>query len=91
MFSNTTITASDAATSHDHQTKIIQKQLADLWHIGLDMAEHTIQATTQLAICQAIHPIQCRFHTETLQWKYLRLGVPHRKFYTEPFLHKYHC
>jgi hypothetical protein len=32
--------------------------------IGLEAAERTIQATTQLVVRNAVHPIQCRFRTE---------------------------
>jgi hypothetical protein len=47
--------------------------------------DRTIRATTQLAICQAIHPIQCRFHTEVLQLKYPRIGGQHGKFHPDNF------
>jgi hypothetical protein len=49
------------------------------------MAKHAIQATTQLAINQAIHPIQHRFHTEVAQLRYPHLGGQHGKFYTDSF------
>jgi hypothetical protein len=32
--------------------------------IGLEAAERTIQATTQLVVRNAVHPIQRRFRTE---------------------------
>ena len=44
-----------------------------------------MQATTQLALRQAIHPLHRRFRTEVAQLRYPRLGGPHGKFHTDPF------
>jgi hypothetical protein len=60
--------------------------LAKQWSIGLDAATRTLNATTQLALRQAIHPIQRCYHTEVMQLRYLRLGGQHGRFYTDtPF------
>jgi hypothetical protein len=44
-----------------------------------------MQATTQPAIRQAIHPIQHRFRTKIAHLKYPRLGGPHGKFHSDTF------
>jgi len=61
-----------------------------LWHkvsrtfgVGLETAERTIKATTQLALRNAILPIHRHFRTEVAQLRYPRLGGPHGKFYTD--------
>ena len=62
--------------------------VATKWGIGIDTAQKTLQATTQLAIRQAIHPIQRRFRTEIMQLRYPRLGGRHGKFHTDTFFSK---
>jgi hypothetical protein len=62
--------------------------LAKQWGIGLETATRTLNATTQLAIRQAIHPIQRRFRTEVMQLRYPRLGGRHGRFYTDTFFAK---
>ncbi len=62
--------------------------LAKRWGIGLKTAERTLNVTTQLAIRQAIHPIQRRFCTEVMQLRYPRLGGRHGRFYTDTFFSK---
>jgi hypothetical protein len=56
--------------------------------IGLETATKTLNATTQLVIRQAIHPIQRCFHTEVMQLRYPRPGGRHGCFYTDTFFAK---
>ena len=56
--------------------------------IGLATSARTLNATTQLAIRQALHPIQCRFRTEVMQLCYPRLGGCHGRFYTDALFAK---
>jgi hypothetical protein len=44
--------------SSKRKNRVSASELAHLWNIGLMTAERTLQATTQLAIRNAIHPIQ---------------------------------
>jgi hypothetical protein len=55
-----------SARSSPQKSNIDAVTLARQWGIGLDTAMRTINAATQLAIRQAIHPIQRRFHTEVM-------------------------
>ena len=52
--------------SHTRRYAISPQTLALKWNIGLDTAKRTLEATTQLAIRQASHPIQRRFRTEVM-------------------------
>jgi hypothetical protein len=47
-----------SATSTQRKPSIAAEALAKQWGIGLDTAQRTLNATTQLAIRQAIHPLQ---------------------------------
>ena len=62
--------------------------LAKKWNIGIDTAKRTLESTMQLAICQAIHPIQRRYRTEVMQLHYPCLGGRHGCFYTDTFFTK---
>jgi hypothetical protein len=65
------------------KTKPRCSHLSKQWGIGLETAQRTLNVTTQLAIRQAIHPIQRRFRTEVMQLRYPRLGGHHGRFYTD--------
>lgn len=45
--------------------------------IGLDTADRTFQVTTQLALCQTLHPIHCHCMTQVPQLRYPRLSGQH--------------
>jgi hypothetical protein len=77
-----------SAQSSIRKPNISAATLAKRWGIGLDTATRTLHATTQLAIRQAIHPIQRRFRTEVMQLRYPRLGGRHGRFYTDTFFSK---
>lgn len=77
-----------SAKTQDRRFRITPQELASKWGIGVETAKKTLQATTQLAIRQAIHPIQRRFRTEIMQLRYPRLGGRHGKFHTDTFFSK---
>ena len=52
-----TVTVS-SANSGTRRSTIRKEELAKIWGIGLEAAERTIQATTQLVVRVALHPIQ---------------------------------
>jgi hypothetical protein len=72
-----------SAQTSERRPHITAVTLAKQWGIGLETAKRTLQATTQLAIRQALHPIQRRFRTEVMQLRYPRLGGRHGRFYTD--------
>ncbi len=47
--------------SSQHRGRVWKEELSRMWKIGLDSSAITLMATTQLAIKNAIHPIQRRF------------------------------
>jgi len=79
------LTSLVATQSSPRKSSVSPIKLATKWNIGLETAQRTIQATTQLAIRQAIHPLQRRFYTEIMQLHYPRLGGHHGKFHTDTF------
>jgi hypothetical protein len=75
-------------SSHSHSEELRNK-LSRKFNVGLKTADRTLQATTQLALRQALHPIHRRFRTEVTQLRYPRLGGPHGKFHTDIFFATY--
>ena len=72
-----------SANSGKRRSTIRKEELAKVWGIGLDAAERTIQATTQLVVRNALHPIQRRFRTEVAQLCYNQLSGRHGQFYSD--------
>jgi hypothetical protein len=66
-------------------TEALCNKVSHIFGVGLDTADRTLQATMQLAIRHAIHPIHRRFHTEVAQLRYPRLGGVNGKFHTDTF------
>jgi hypothetical protein len=64
-----TVTVNKLQTSQ-RKSRTAKEDLARIWNIGLDTADSTIKATTQLVVRQALHPIQRRFRTEAAQLRY---------------------
>jgi hypothetical protein len=79
-----------SAQSSSRKPSIDVVTLAKQWSIGLDTATRTLNATTQLALRQAIHPIQRCYHTEVMQLRNIRLGGRHGRFYTDTPLLELH-
>jgi len=77
-----------STTSTNRKSSITPEQLSTRWNIGIETAARTINATTQLAIRQAIHPLQRRYRTEIMQLRYPRLGGRHGRFHTDTFFAK---
>ncbi len=77
-----------SAQSSSRKPYVDALMLAKQWGIRVETATRTLNATTQLAIRQAIHPIQGRFRTEVMQLRYPRLGGRHGRFYTDTFFAK---
>jgi hypothetical protein len=61
------LTSLATTQSSTRKSSVSPNELATKWNIGLETAQQTVQATTQLAIRQAIHPLQRRFCTEIMQ------------------------
>ena len=57
-------------------------ELALCWGIGIETAERTLKATTQLGIQSAIHPLHCRYRTKQLLYRYNWLNT---KLYADVF------
>jgi hypothetical protein len=70
--------------SRSHSSHL-KNQVSTVFGVGLETAERTLQATTQLALWNAIHPVHHRFRTEVAQLHYPRLGGPHGGFHTDNF------
>jgi hypothetical protein len=60
-------------------------KVARTFGIGLDSANRTLRATTQLALRHAIHPIHKRYSTKVAQLRYPRLTGRHGIFHTDTF------
>ena len=63
-----------AQTSVDRHSRIIPKQLAWQWCIGLQTATKTLMTTTQKGVRNAIHPIHRRFRTRQTQLRYPQMS-----------------
>jgi hypothetical protein len=59
-----------ATQSSEWKTTITPEKNAKQWGIGLETAKATLQASTQLAKRQAIHPLHRHFQTEVMQLRY---------------------
>jgi hypothetical protein len=64
-----------STTSVRQKGTVTAADLARRWHIGLDAAQHTIDQTTQLGVCDYSHSLEThRLHHSTQQLKYHRLN-----------------
>jgi len=73
-----------ATSSKNHRPKVQKEELMKVWGIiGLEAAERTLQATTQLVVRNALHPIGRRFRAEVAQLRYNRLSGRHGRFYSD--------
>ena len=61
-------------TKRQH-SEIKAHELVHCWGIGIKTAERTLNATTQLGIQSAIHPLHCRYRTKQLQYRYNQLNT----------------
>jgi hypothetical protein len=75
------------ATSR-RKSRTTKEDLARIWNIGLDTADSTIKATTQLVVRRALHPIQRRFRTEAAQVRYPHLGGRFGRFSSDTMFAK---
>jgi hypothetical protein len=71
-------------TSRRHPDSL-RRKVSRIFGMGLETADRTLHATTQLAIHNSIHPIHRRYRTEVAQLRYPRLGGQHGKFHTDTF------
>lgn len=67
--------------SHARCYAISPESLAKKWGIGIETAKRTLEAMTQLAIRQEIHPIQRRCRTEIMQLHTFFAKIPTLKRY----------
>jgi len=78
--------AVNAATSKNCRgSDQLQDKVSQTFGIGLEMADRTLRATTQLALRHAIHPIHKRYTTKVAQLRYPRLTGRHGIFHTDTF------
>jgi hypothetical protein len=63
----------------------LRDKVARTFRIGLDTADKTLAATTQLALRHTLHPIHRRYKTQVAQLRYPRLSGRHGKFHTDTF------
>lgn len=80
-----TVKISGTQSTTQRYSESLQDKISLLFGIGLDTATRTLNATTQLAIRNSIHPIHRRFRTEVAQLRYPRLGGRYGKFHTDTF------
>ena len=71
-----------AIQTKSRHSEIKAHELALCWGMGIETAERTIQATTQLGVRSAIHPLHCRYRTKQLQYRYNWLNM---KLYADVF------
>jgi hypothetical protein len=64
-------------------SQISPEILAEKWRIGLQTAKDTLNATTQLGIRHAVHPLRRRYRTDILSLRYPRLKTT---IYTDTLL-----
>jgi hypothetical protein len=72
------------STPRNHSDTLRDK-VSRTFGVGLETAERTLMATTQLALRTSIHPIHKRYRTEVAQLRYPRLGGQHGRFHTDTF------
>jgi hypothetical protein len=82
-----TVTVNKLQTSR-RKSRTAKEDLARIWNIGLDTADSTIKATTQLVVRRALHPIQRRFRTEAAQLRYPHLGGRFGRFSSDTMFAK---
>ena len=63
----------------------LHNKVARTFGIGIDTANRTLCATTQLALRHALHPIHKRYTTKVAQLCYPRLTGRHGVFHTDTF------
>ena len=71
-----------AIQTKSRHSEIKAHELALCWGIGIETAERTLKATTQLGVQSAIHPSHRRYRTKQLQYRYNRLNT---KLYADVF------
>jgi hypothetical protein len=74
--------------SSQRRGRVSKEELSRLWKIRLNTSANTLAATTQLAIRNAIHPIQRCFRTEVAQLRYPRLGGRFGRFSSDTMFAK---
>jgi hypothetical protein len=72
-------------TQNQRPAEALRNRVSQTFGIGLETADRTIQATTQLAIRHAIHPIHRRYQMQVAQLRYPRLTGRHGKFHMDTF------
>ena len=63
-------------------SEIKAHELETCWEMGVETAERTLNATTQLGIRMTIHHLHCRYRTKQLQYRYNQLNT---KLYADVF------
>jgi len=76
-----------AVQSAGRKVRTTPEELSRLFHIGLETARRTLQATTQLAVRSAIHPITRRYKTDLVRGLEAR-RMPGR-WYSDTYFSKY--
>jgi hypothetical protein len=65
----------NAVDSGNHKSSDeLRNKIARTFGIGLETADKTLKATTQLALWHALHPIHRRNTTQVVQLRYPRLS-----------------
>jgi hypothetical protein len=76
---------SAANTTQRKHPDSLRDKISRIFGVGLETADCTLNATTQLAIRNSVHPIQRHYRTEVAQLRYPRLGGQHGRFTQIPF------
>jgi len=72
-------TVISSLASGDRESVLTKEVLARRWHIGLDTARRTLDATTQMGVRTFLHPLERRFRTRQSHMKFPTINL---KVYT---------
>jgi hypothetical protein len=73
------------AISSNKSNIALRNKIAKTFNVGLETANQTLNATTQLALRHTLHPIHRRYRTQVAQLRYPRLSGRHGRFHTDSF------
>jgi hypothetical protein len=79
------VTISATYSQQKKPSETIRDKITRIFGVGLETADRTLRATTQLALRHALHPIHRRYRTQVAQLRYPRLSGRHGKFHTDTF------
>ena len=63
-----------AISLNQRHTRVTAEEIARKFHCGLQTAQNTLKATTQMGIRHAIHPLSRRYRTDIMQSRLRRLA-----------------